>query len=265
MADQPNNVFNSGEQSANPAATPAPADTTAPSTPDYSEYLQAIKNDAGEQKYSSVEIALKSLKEAQEYIPGLKTQLEQREDEIRKRDEQLTELRAKLDQAGNLEDIVERLRQNSPSNPQETPTVDNGLTEAAVLKLLEQKLTEAETTKAAQQNFNSVQDSLVQKFGEKANEVINTKAQELGTTAESLGELAKSNPKLVLALFNANQANPAPTSRVGGVRQPLDAGNELPDVKLPEKSLLLGATDNERADVMRQIRDRVYKRLGVES
>lgn len=251
MADQPN-VFDNGA----PAPTP-PANTTPPSNPPdtYANLLGAIRNEQGVQKYDSVEKALEALKHSQEYIPSLKTELE-------KKEEELAELRAAKDRFENLEAIVQRLTANEPP-PAGTPPAVRGLDEQAVSELVKKTLTETEMTRKANENLNKVQEVLVDKFKDKAADVVKQKAAELGVSTKDLEELAKKSPTLTLQLFNTKTGDAvSPTS--SDLNSPLRT-TPPPPVGAPEKSLLSGASSKDVRDYFGRLKDEVYRKHGITS
>ena len=84
MSD-PTNVF---DDDTNPQVTPAKETTN--ENP-FADQLSAIVNDGGEQKYSTVEKALEALKASQDYIPTLKTSLEDSQKRVEDLEKQLAE------------------------------------------------------------------------------------------------------------------------------------------------------------------------------
>jgi hypothetical protein len=250
MADQPTDSFSSQSQE-----TPAPS---APSSNPYADQLGGIKDPStGAQKYGNVEEALKGLSNAQEYIPQLKS-------EISDKDNKIQELQAELDKRSSVEDVVSRLtaNQNQDTPPQETPQVA-GLDEQAVQQLVYSLLSEKEQETALKSNRTRVNQKLNELYGEKAPEVIATKAGELGLTPEKLGELASESPDVVLALFNSapqsTGASPTTTSHTNTGYKPPEAPLEK-----PTKSLLQGATAKEQEAYMLEIQKQVYEKYGVE-
>lgn len=146
----------------------------------------------------------------------------------------------------------------------ETPP-SGGLSEQSAADLVRKLLNEEKQVTAAIQNVTNVQNKLIEQYGEAgAIEALNAKAKELGTTLKKLKELSAENPNMVLALFGGRSSSPsATTSSVnGGAFRPTE-----PELKRPEKSLIsgVGATDKNRAEFMKQIKERVNKRLGVTS
>lgn len=235
--------------------TPAPAASPAvPASSDVEQLLSAIKNEAGQPKYQNVQEALKALQHSQEYIPTLKNQLTTVEQELAKAREEAAA-------AKRVEDILEQLTANNLNNNGDTPPAASGLDQEAVEKLVQRQLTELETRKVIEGNVDSVQAALTAKFGDKTSEVVAAKAAELGTTPQLLKKLAEESPKAVLALFGAQSVknlNPTTSSVVVPPVSKLD-----PEVKRPDKSVLVGATSKEQVSHFNDIRAKVHAKLGV--
>ena len=250
MADQPTDVFNQ-----DPQVTPA----TSPADPQdaYADLLKSITNEAGEQKYGDLPKALEGLKNAQEYIPQLKS-------ENSDKDRTIAELQAELDKRSTVEDVVNRLTANQDSGnaePQVTPQV-TGLDEQAVIKLVTQLSEQKERESALRSNRDKVNQQLSATFGDKAAEAIAAKAKELNTTAEQLGKLSESSPEVVLNLFQAQAPSGVkPTQSSFNIPPRTPAQEEL---AAPDKSLLAGATSKEQAAFMAKIRERVYSKFDIQ-
>lgn len=252
MTDQ-SNVFSS-----NPAPEqPSPQAQQQPSVTDpFVDLLKVVKNENGEQKYDSVPKAIEGLAHAQQYIPQLKAELQQK-------DLELAQLRAQLSQTQSLEDVVSRLTASQQqAQVKDEPPVTSGLDEQAVMNLVKNVLSQTEQQKSAQSNILQVQNTLKAKYGEKTIEVLDAKASELGTTRQQLGELASKNPALVLALFGTQAPNgvkPTTTS----VTIPSSYQPPREELKRPEKSLLSGATSREQAEFMKKIKADIHAKYGV--
>jgi hypothetical protein len=246
MADQPDIFAASQEQ--------VKAPDQAPQT-EYADLLKSIVNENGQQKYDSLPKALEGLTHAQQYIPQLKTELQLKEQE-------LVTLRNELAQRASVEDVVTRLTaQKQDLEGQGKPPESSGLNEQAVLQLVQQALGQAKATDQAKQNHAQVQQALSSKFGDKAAEVVASKARELGTTTDQLGQLASQNPAMVLALFNTS-AQPIVKPTTGSVNLP-SYQQERPPLERPAKSVLSGATSKQQKDYMLKVRDEVYARHGI--
>lgn len=217
------------------------------------EKLMSITDESGRPKYDSIEKALDALNASQAHIKQLEA-------------EQKT-LREQAAQAKTLEDVLKKLDGNNVTEPekQQAATPPNsGLSEEQAAELVRKVLQGERQTEAAVNNLRTVNDTLTSKFGDKAKEVVAQKAKELGTTPQQLKELSASNPNMVLALFGGSQNPPSATTTS------LNFGSVKPKdepVKRPEKSLISGsgATDANRMEHLRKIRENVYKRLGVQT
>lgn len=225
----------------NPAATNA-----------FEDQLKAIKNEAGEQKYDTLEKALDALKHSQSYIPDLKSTLTEKEQEIARLQEELSKRSA-------VEDVVAKLTANQ--DQQETTPQANGLDEQAVLNLVQDFTQQQQVAQSASANEQSVSDALFSTYGDKTQEVVSAKAAELGMSVDELRALSQKSPQAALSLFQVQGAS-TPKYTSGSINIPPNAPVE--DVLAPpEKSLLRGASTKEQVEYMRKIRDTVYKKHNV--
>lgn len=239
MTDQVDNIF-----------TPAPAAPVAPE-----DLLATIKNEAGEQKYKSVEDALKALANSQAFIPQLLG-------EKRAVEEELTSLREKVNKIDSIEDVIKKLTAND-KNLQDTTPPASGLSAEAVQELVRNHLRDQEQIKLHETNIATVTNALKQKFGDKVGAAIASKAAELGTTPEELGSLAAKNPNMVLAYFNVPKG-PSFTPTTSSVNLP-QVKNETFEVSRPAKSVLLGATSRDQKAHMLEHKAAIYKKYGIEA
>lgn len=246
MADPADNAFG--------AAAPTQEGSATPPANDLGALLSNIKNENGEAKYKSLEDAIRALDHSQRYIPDLKTQLTGAQSKIATLEEQLNKF-------SNIEESVQRLlakEQNSNGNP--APVA--GLDEQAVMRLVQQSLQQSKSAEMAEANFRLVNENLVKKFGDKARDVVATKARELNTTPEALQGLAKENPQLVLTLFQT-PAQSDPTHTTGSRNTPLPVKTNEGAIK-PNKSLLAGISDKDRAGYFVDLKKEINAKFGVE-
>tara|TARA_B100001063_G_scaffold227047_2_gene237175 strand:+ start:22673 stop:23410 length:738 start_codon:yes stop_codon:yes gene_type:complete len=243
MTDQ--SLFTDNQE--NPQVTPEQQSN--PSSPEnpFADQLGSIRNEKGEPKYSDINTALEALKHSQEYIPKLSQEKQQLE-------EQLNELRAKLEASEKISDVL------SQTTPKEegTPATPN-LGEVDIEKLLEEKLAAREAASAAQSNASRVNQELMTRFGANAQAEVQKVASELGLSASELGEMAQSKPDVVLRLFGTG-GNVKPTASGARLPQHTTDANEI---KPPEKSLLRGASGQEQAAYMAKIRESIYNQHGI--
>jgi len=243
-------VFNDQNQATPPLVQQQQAPANA-----YQDLLAGIKNDAGLPKYATVDEALKALAHSQAYIPEVKGQLTQAEQE-------LARLRAELEQRQSIEEVVSRLAtQNQPAPKADQPN-QSGLDESAVMKLVQQHLEQREVATTTKANQQQVEATLRAKYGEKAAEVVQQRAAELGLTPKALGELSGQSPQAVLALFSASGAT-APKPSFSSVNIPATNQPDQPPLERPAKSLLSGASMKDQAAFMAKVREKVLRENGL--
>lgn len=218
------------------------------------DLLMTIKNENGEPKYKTVQDALNALAHSQAFIPTLMSEKKTLEQE-------LATLREQASKAASIEDVLSKLTANNEKKPEEQTPPASGLSAEAVAELVRRELQAVNSQTQAKANYDNVQNTLKQKFGDKVRESVAAKAQELGTTVEQLGELAKSSPAMVLALFNTAKpsSTPTPPSSINLPRTAADTGLEA-----PTKSLLLGATSRDQKEYLMKVKAAVHKRNNVE-
>lgn len=221
--------------------------------------LAQIKNDNGEQKYSDVTKGLQALIHSQEHIKTVEASAAQLAAEKAALEERLKE-------AATLESVVDRLsaRPQAEAEPVINPAVPAVVDEKALDSLIEQRLTVREQATIRASNRAVVNEALEKAYGDKAAEVLQTKAAEMGITPAKMGELAEDSPTLVTNLFfnGAQKGTPAVTTSTINIAP---GTGEPEPLKAPEKSLLSGATSDEQADFMRRVKEETYRRLGVET
>lgn len=184
----------------------ADAPQTPPNDP-YNTLLASIKNERGEQKYRSVEEALKGLQHAQTYIPEVKSELNQYKSEL----EQVKERLKKQEE-------LERLVNDVATRQAKQDTPSQAFDESKLAELVDSRLTAVEQQRIHQSNQTLVRDSLVKQFGEKAAEIFNNKASDFGMSPQELTSLAARSPKAVLSMLGVNgsdahkQSTQAPSS-----------------------------------------------------
>lgn len=242
MTDQ-SDVFNNNQPQGNPQQT-APA-----STNPFSDHLASITNEDGTQKYGTVEDALKGAKHAQEHIPQLKSQNSTLEAEN-------IALKAQVAQQGTLEDVVSRLTaQSNQPDAGSPPALPAGMTEESVVQLINN----IKVNDQAVSNEKSVQEILVEKFGSKANEMVQAKAQEMGTTVQHLQEIARTSPTMALSLF---QAAPTQTTQSVSSSVVMPAASDPTPVRPKVLDLLSGSSGV--SDTFKASKAETYRKLGVE-
>ncbi|MGJ8839656.1 hypothetical protein AB9H28_25390, partial [Salmonella enterica subsp. enterica serovar Kentucky] len=99
-------------------------------------------------------------------------------------------------------------------------------------------------------------------YGDKAVEHLQNKAKELGTTAEALQEMAKTNPTMALTLLGTEK--PKTTMSYGGANTAGFSAPQTPKLAAPSASLLAGASHSQVNDFMKQIQAEVYREHGID-
>lgn len=248
MADQPN-VF-----SDTPVVPPVTPVTPAQVDNGLDTLLDGIRNEQGQRKYATIQDAINGLKNAQDYIPTIKSQLTQKEQE-------LDQLKAELAKRESVEDVVARLTAARQDSQEVTPS--SGLDQQTVEALIRNTIQAREQQTAAQANEKQVNDALIAKFGDKAKEVVTAKAEELGISVQDLGNLSQRSPKAVLAYFDVkpNQTTPNLSSVNTSGFQPKPVDMVVPR---PEKSILSGVSTKTQMAHLNDHKRAVYQRLGIE-
>lgn len=219
----------------------------------FTDQLSMIKNENGEQKYNDIPKALDALAHSQSYIPQLKSEVETKEAEIARLTEELNKRAA-------VEDVVDKLTAQQ-AQPESTPQV-SGMNEQEVLNLVQNFSAQQQQQSAAVNNEKQVSDALFTQYGEKTQEVVSSKAAELGMTVEALQSLSQTSPQAALQLFGSS-VQPQTKATTGSINisaQPQEANFDVP---APEKSLLRGASTNDQIDYLRQLRNSVYQKHNV--
>ena len=174
--------------SGTPAGTPS-------NTDELGTLLAGIKNERGEQKYKTVNDALKALGHSQAFIPELQSKVKQTEDQMNQAAEKLRELDALKDTVAQL---TERLTQKTP----ETPGAQ--VSEADIAEIISRQMAAKQLQEQQASNTSMVTVALGKQFGDKAAEVFYGKAQELGMSKEQINQLAASAPQAVLTMFGVS-------------------------------------------------------------
>jgi len=175
---------------------------TTPVNEGYADQLAQIVNADGAQKYKTVEEALKGGMEGQTYIAKL--------------EQENSQFRTEIDKRMSAEDVLAELKAGNKPDGTPPPVVDTEALEKLVDTRLDARTT-AQTTKA---NEDLVQSKLRAEFGEKATDIVDTKAREMGLSPEALRQLSQNSPQAVLTMFGlASQPQEhTPTSLKGTVR-----------------------------------------------
>lgn len=236
MSDEFMGTTNS--QAAEMSSPTLEASTVEAGKPEYSEFLQAITNQEGKPKYKTVADALIGAAKAQEHIQRIEAEN--------------AELRTVAKKVDTMEQLLQRLEVGKDADRTPIPKVEDQ--EKLVLSVLEkQKAAERE-----QANREAVLSSLKERYGDKVNDVLTSKANDLGLSVAELGALAARSPKAVLGYFDTKAVSPSVQGTVNTqALQPRES-----EVKAPD-NIMWGASTRQVTDFFRQIKAEVNKELGL--
>lgn len=216
------------------AATNQVSATQAPANP-LDALLAGIKNEAGVQKYSTLEDALKALQHSQAYIPELANTLKAREAE-------LATAKAEAAKVAELEKSVQLLLNPSAQAP--APPASKGMSQEDVAAIVNQTLTKKQAEDAAAANINSVVHSVRERFGDKAESTFYEKAAQLGLSKDAINQLAATSPTAALTLLGLDK-NVSNQRQPGGFNTDGLKPSETSLVGRNKKSIMFGATGND--------------------
>jgi len=223
----------------------------------FANQLAEIKNERGEPKYKDLPTALEALKASQEYIPQLKSRTQELEGQVNALQEQLSK-------QASLEEFMERLQKPSEQAPtqEQQPESQGGVTLEQLQSLIEQTLQNKERQTMAERNSQTVETALREAYGDSVRDVIAAKAQEYGMTPERIQEISKESPQLALSMFDLKPQSQRKPS-ISSANIPPIKPNQHPELKRPEKSLLLGASGREQREFMARVKEEVYRKHGI--
>lgn len=167
-----------------------------------------------DKKFKTVNDLAKGKLEADVYIEQMKVQLKAANDEL-----------AKVKNADDkFSKILEQIGQrNNESTPQvnTTPAMVND----DITALVRNQITAIEKERSAQQNIDTTNSKLKELFGDRAKEIVESKAKELGVGMEELKILSSKSPSALLTLVGAgNQTTQATNAPQGSINTQADLG-----------------------------------------
>lgn len=239
--------------------TETKTDVSLSSNPDpFNDKLAMIKNDQGEQKYRDVGTALDALNASQAFIETLKTEKAEMARE-------LEELRVLKEQKQNIDDLILRVNPDNPTDTTKMTDQNRGMSEEQIARLLEQTIASREAKVAQDKNLGDVVAQLSQIYGDKAAEQIKKRAAELGTTTDSLRDIAKTNPRMALELLVGKPTKPAVNPSQSQIFPPHQVPDDNPRPSWERSAARGGLSNKELALRWGAVRDYTNKKLGVES
>lgn len=211
--------------------------------PTVEEQLASIKNEQGEQKYKTVDDAIKALSHSQEYIPTLKKEKE----ELEKQLEEFKQKQADEEALQKAKELLQGEEEEQAAQPQ-----------ADIESQLNALLEKREQQSTLETNKELVNKTLFEGLGEKAPEIVAQKLKELGMAKETFESLAGQSPQAALQLFG-NQPKQTSVTSGGQFFQPKD-DNKL----VIEKNLMQCKKSSDTKELLAKIREHVYKQHNVE-
>ena len=198
-----------------PASAPAEQNNQAQPSP-LNDLLKGIVNERGEQKYATIEDALKGAAHAQSHIRDQAQALREREARDAQRDAELAALKAS----------VEKFTQ--PKQPPVQEPAQQGISEDEIGQMLERRLTAREQEALARTNQQKVVQAMKGAFGDQAQEMFYQKAQELGLDEAAINTLAARSPQAVLTMFGVKGA-PANSGTMAPIQTRQNTQVEVPN------------------------------------
>lgn len=197
MSDQDSTIFKDNQvQTPTPDASPvaAPAEEVKPQVADsnapFTDLLNTITTEDGRQKYSDVSSALSSIAPAQTHIRTL--------------EQENADLKEKLAAAKTTEDVISSIKDTlHPSTPEAEPVDYSKIDE-----LVDQRLSAREIQAAQEANTKTVTAVMLEKYGDKAEEIFYSKAAELDMTPAQINALVAKSPKAALKLIGETPVQP---------------------------------------------------------
>lgn len=156
------------------------------------DYLSDLVGDG--KKFSDTKALARGKYEADMYVETLKRQLDNmREDYLKVREENMT--RAKL------EELLDRAAAPKQNQNDSTPVVKDEpkpFDPKMIEDLVSSKLSERETQKLQEQNFNTSMAKIKERYGENYRGILTKQIEELGLDINFVNDLARKHPTVLL-------------------------------------------------------------------
>ncbi len=170
------------------------------------DFVQAIIQEKGEQ-WKDPQVLAKGYAASQEHIAKLETELSALQSQAEKQDYMKEVLdQVKQAQSPSTKELV--------SNTSGTPKVDDqpqvGVEQ--INELVKEAMTKQEADRTASQNLQAADAELVKQFGTDAQNIVESKRQELGLSKERLAQIAQESPTAFLALVGGTSTQQKSTS-----------------------------------------------------
>ena len=123
---------------------------------------------------------------------------------------EILRLRQETETKARLEDLVNQLsnqkdKLTSSAQPLANEVKEPQLDLSKIESLVAQKIQETESTKRAQENFNTVRDKLIERFGSNYQTAVKEQIDTLGISAEDFDAMARKAPKAVFRTLGLDQ------------------------------------------------------------
>lgn len=164
-------------------------------------------------KFATVEDMARGKLEADAYIEKLTAEIQSKEDTNSKMNELLEAIKSR---GAATTPAAQDPTPGSTDGKEHTSTFNPEDIEALVLAKLEEK----SANDMRLNNSRSVLDALTKAYGEKAQEVVNSRSRELDMTEAQVNELAATNPKAFSDLFLSTSSNQGSFNFEGTRRAP---------------------------------------------
>lgn len=125
---------------------------------------------------------------------------------IRQLEQETAALRSELQQRVTLEEFMDKVNSGKAIEDVariESPPAERGVSPEDIENRVIQRLSDARDVERRHQNAKTVKEVLLQKLGKDYLRTLADKAEELGVNDKFLTELAQTQPKAFLSLFNA--------------------------------------------------------------
>ena len=166
------------------------------------QLLASIVNENGEQKYKTVEEALKGAANAQSFISTLKTEK--------------AAIEAQLKERQSLEELLGKRDESKADDKPGDTQIPAGITAEQVVEILRNE----DQKKVAEANANYFADQAKATFGAEFKDVVNAKCKELGLARELAIDMANTSPKALLKLLGIESKVKPDITGKGTVPQP---------------------------------------------
>lgn len=166
-------------------------------------YLNKLVAARGEQ-WKDPEVLAKGKLEADTFIENLKAE-NQKLREMSEQAKKIDDLLAKLEQRA-ADPGASQMAEEEMSHKADQPM--SAFSEEDISSLIEKRVSEIEQTKQRQQNIESVDRVLREKFGDSAQRVLASRAAELGMSMDEMKDIAASKPKAFMRLAGLDGTAP---------------------------------------------------------